>query len=202
MLLNGIALRRAPRAAAAARRFFRLRRYALATLNEIPSASASDSELAPAVWLGLLLSTAALLRTLWLLRTASARLGPTLHAEEPRSLPRALRLALVAGAIAALAATWREQGDALAPGVALVGVLAALAILTPSSDSQRVGEHGVRRGFDVRRFEELEEWRLTGEHLRWRLDGEWTACRLPVEQHAAMRAKLVALNPTRESRFN
>lgn len=163
--------------------------------------SGGESELAPALWMGLVLAALALLRTVWLLRTASARVGPLLHAEEPRSLARALRLALVSAALVALAVTWTEQGEGALACSALVGVLALLAWITPSSFSQRVGQHGVRRGFDVRRFEELEEWRLSGEHLRWKLDGEWTACRLPTEQHAALREKLVALVPSRESRF-
>jgi hypothetical protein len=59
----------------------------------------------------------------------------------------------------------------------------------------------VQRGWHARRLEELEEWRLTGEHLRFRLFGEWTAVPLAPEHHAAMRARLVACCAERESPF-
>ncbi len=170
-------------------------------MNEASTASGVDPSLTPALSLGLLLAALALVCVGGILWRSAARLGATLHIEEPRTWTRALRVACVCAGLLALATTWREQGDAAPLSAALLGVLSLLAFITPSGESQRVAEHGVRRGFDSKRFEELEEWRLTGEHLRWKLDGEWLACRAPTELHAALRAKLVALNPERESRF-
>jgi len=53
----------------------------------------------------------------------------------------------------------------------------------------------------VRRFEDLEEWRLTGDHLRWKLFGEWQACEVPSAESESLRTKLEQLIPDRESRF-
>lgn len=147
------------------------------------------------------LGVLALARTLLVMRAAAERLGPTLVAEEPRSPLKWLRLLLVAGAALALTLAWDEGAPGAYASAGLLAVTAALAHLTPSASSQRYCVHGVRRGFDARRFEELEEWRLAGEHLRWKLDGEWTSCRVPPELHADLRAKLGTLNPTGESRF-
>lgn len=164
--------------------------------------AAPDPSFAPATYLALGLGVLALARTIAVLRTAAVRLGPTLFAEEPRSLLRALRLALVAAAAIGLGLTWDPNAPGLFAACALLAVAAALAYVTPTAASQRYCEHGVRRGFDARRFEELEEWRLAGEHLRWKLDGEWISCRVPTELHAELRAKLAKLNPERESRFS
>lgn len=64
-----------------------------------------------------------------------------------------------------------------------------------------LGEHGVRRGWRSRRFEELEQWRLSGQHLRFRLDGEWTAVPCPPQAQAHVRAELERLNAGAESPF-
>ena len=93
---------------------------------------------------------------------------------------------------------------------AMVPLAPALGVLVPSlwifalhpADGDSVwGEEGVQRGWFARRYTEVEEWRLTGDHLRWKLKGSWVACRVPASEHAAMRAKLTALCPDRESRF-
>jgi hypothetical protein len=64
-----------------------------------------------------------------------------------------------------------------------------------------LGQTGVQRGWLSRRFEELEEWRLSGEHLRFRLQGEWTSVPCPPERQPELRAELLRLNPARESAF-
>jgi hypothetical protein len=84
---------------------------------------------------------------------------------------------------------------------ALVVLGIAVAILSPGSGDAVCGEEGVQRGWHARRLGELEEWRLAGSHLRFRLFGEWTAVPLAPEHHAAMRARLVAACPERESPF-
>jgi hypothetical protein len=76
-----------------------------------------------------------------------------------------------------------------------------LAFVSPSTSTAVLGEFGVQRGWHARRFESLEEWRLTGDHLRFRLFGEWTAVPCPPERQVALRAKLLALVPERESPF-
>lgn len=116
---------------------------------------------------------------------------------------RGFRLAaLVALALVAL---WLALAPTVVPKlpglVALALGMLAIAI-GPGFDDSVVAEHGVRRGFHARRFEELEEWRLIGDHLRWKLHGVWVASDLPKDQHAAMRETLVKLCPDRESRFN
>lgn len=82
----------------------------------------------------------------------------------------------------------------------LVGAL-VFAIVRPSFADRVSGTLGVRRGWQLLRHEELEEWRLIGEHLRFRLDGEWTAVPVPVERQAALRERLVSVAPDRESAF-
>lgn len=168
----------------------------------IATLAAAEPSFAPATFFALGLGLLALARTIGVLRAAERRLGPTLFAEEPRSLMRALRLGLVAAAALALALTWEAGAPGAYASSVLLVVAATLAYVTPTSASQRYCEHGVRRGFDARRFEELEEWRLAGEHLRWKLDGEWVSCRVPTALHAELRTKLAALNPERESRFS
>jgi len=64
-----------------------------------------------------------------------------------------------------------------------------------------LGESGVQRGFESRRLDELEEWRLAGDHLRFRLRGEWTSVPCPPESQPQLRATLMQLNPQRESPF-
>ena len=81
------------------------------------------------------------------------------------------------------------------------GVLATAAVMLLCTSGLRdtvLAENGVRAGWFVRRFEELEEWRLTGDHLRWRLFGEWQACEVPPDQRADLRAKLEQSHPELE----
>ncbi len=74
--------------------------------------------------------------------------------------------------------------------------------ISPGFLDSWLGSRGVCVGFHARRFEELDEWRLIGDHLRWRLFGVWIASDVPKERHAALREKLERLAPDRESRFN
>jgi len=83
--------------------------------------------------------------------------------------------------------------------VLLLGGL--MLMWTPGLRDSALGEGGVRAGWFVRPFAELEEWRLTGDHLRWRLFGEWQACEVPPDERESLRTKLEQLIPDRESRF-
>jgi hypothetical protein len=95
-------------------------------------------------------------------------------------------------------------GEGLTPlGLELAAAsAAALALwLLPSEADRVLGQAGVRIGYHVRRFAVLEEWRLSGDHLRLRLFGEWTAVRVPPEAMAGLRADLEREAKDRESRF-
>lgn len=81
----------------------------------------------------------------------------------------------------------------------LLGIL--IVWVSPGFQDAVLGELGVQRGWSARRFADLEEWRLTGDHLRFRMEGEWTAVPCPPAEQARVRAALVAANPAGESRF-
>jgi len=134
-------------------------------------------------------------------RRAAGKLGAIVVKEDPRSVPQILRWFAVAAALAALAATWSEQGDDSWLWGATLALAVGLLLLSPGPHRQRLGERGVQRGWDARRFDELEEWRVSGDHLRFKVDGEWTAARAPAALHAELREKLRRLRPDHESRF-
>lgn len=85
-------------------------------------------------------------------------------------------------------------------GLLLVPSLALVWFGTGFQDAI-LGDLGVQRGWHALRFEELEEWRLAGDHLRFRLHGEWTSVPCPPGRQPALRSALERLNPARESPF-
>ena len=89
----------------------------------------------------------------------------------------------------------------LTPVALCCGSALLLVFTTPSSKTAILGVGGVQRGWHARRFESLEEWRLTGDHLRFRLFGEWTSVPCPQERQSDLRATLTQLVPDRESPF-
>jgi hypothetical protein len=125
--------------------------------------------------------------------------GRQVHSERPGRARRAVALTAAAVAFAAVVARTGDGPAALA--IAVLALAAALFAFAPSLHDSVLGENGVRRGWHVRSFAELEEWRLTGDHLRWKLHGEWQACRVPRERSDALRRRLCELCPTRESAF-
>lgn len=151
------------------------------------------------LWWPLLLLAAALLANLALSLRRRAAAGVPRHAEAPGRFARRLwfgvPLVAVYGAIAA------EGTLPLLPA----GLVAAAALRLwwsmPGSKDAATGEAGVARGFEGRRLEELEEWRLTGDHLRFRLHGEWTSAPCPRDDQPWLRARLEQACPGRESRF-
>ena len=78
---------------------------------------------------------------------------------------------------------------------------ALLTWLAPGTNDRACGESGVFRGWNGYRFEQLESWRLTGEHLRFRVLGEWRAVEVPADRRARLRAILEREIPERESDF-
>lgn len=94
-----------------------------------------------------------------------------------------------------------DTGVPLSPALQVLAPAVMLTLLTPGLRDTALGEHGVRSSWYVRRFEELEEWRLTGEHLRWKLHGDWQAVAVPAERLDALRTTLETVAGDRESRF-
>ena len=151
-----------------------------------------EENLAGPLWfVSLLLAGAALFSDLWRARN-SRTVGPILVAERPRKLRKLLR-----GGILALAALVLVSGVVpLWPALSVLAFSAFLSFLYPGGGDSVVGARGVQVGWYARRFDEIEEWRLIGQHLRWRLRGEWVACSAPAELHARLRS---LLDPGRES---
>jgi hypothetical protein len=137
--------------------------------------------------------------TVLLFLRARAVVGPAISAERPGSVLRKSVLIGLQGLVlaAVLVADDLRPADVVPP----IALAMLLVVCTPGFDDATSGETGVRRGFYARRYEELEEWRLMGEHLRFRLFGEWTSAPLPASEHPRIRAKLESLCPERESQF-
>jgi hypothetical protein len=143
------------------------------------------------------LLAADLLATLVWMRRNRAKVGRVLHRVRRRRTTRAVIVALVAGA-AGIAVVARDQVP-LSVALVVLALAGLVLAISPGFLDTAYGELGVQRGWHARRFEELEEWRLIGQHLRWRLFGEWVATDVPVEFHPELRAKLERLGPESES---
>jgi hypothetical protein len=102
-------------------------------------------------------------------------------------------------ALAAIVVSW--EALPVFPALNLLVLASALFALSPGAQDAEVGEGGVRHGWSARTLTELEEWRLTGEHLRWKVRGEWVACHVAPERHARLRSLLSQACPERESAF-
>ncbi len=83
--------------------------------------------------------------------------------------------------------------------IAMLALSIALIAGCPGFQDSVWGDGGVQRGWYARRLENLEAWRLIGEHLRWKLFGEWVATDVPVSEHAALRLELEKRAPGREA---
>ena len=102
--------------------------------------------------------------------------------------------------IAACAMAWSEAN--LVPFLPMFVVGLLVNLLRPRELDRVTGTEGVRAGWNSRRYEELEEWRITGDHLRFKLFDQWTAVPLVVDAQAPIRERLRACAPERESAFN
>lgn len=141
-----------------------------------------------------LLVAAALLGAALVRARASRAHGAPVAAE----LARRPLLGIVAVAVAAVAVL---LGGADPLPLAVLFASAALWFLAPGAHDRVLGRLGVRRGWSVVRFDEVVEWRLTGDHLRVRLFGEWEAVPAPARDQAELRRVLEERAPGRESRF-
>ena len=131
------------------------------------------------------------------LRAARA-LGDHLHEEGGDGCAR-----LVTALGLAAATTWLVVAAGPPSPLATAAVVLAMLclLLRPSSALALCGTGGVQRGWMVRSFAELDEWRLAGAHLRFRIGSRWLAVELPPEHHEETRERLRARAPGRESPF-
>jgi hypothetical protein len=112
------------------------------------------------------------------------------------------RLVPLLGVAGGVGSAWLARADVpLLWSLPTLGLAALFLLVSPSALDRVTGRQGVRRGWYVRGFGELEEWRVTGDHLRFRLRGLWEAVPLARERQAEVEARLRALAPDRESRF-
>lgn len=136
----------------------------------------------------------------WILAArAQAKTGPVIAADRPGRSMRVGVLVVLLLAVLAWVVVTREIPLVPASIAVLLAILTV--VLTPGVDDAASGEEGVRRGWHGRSFAELEEWRLTGDHLRFRLFGEWTSVPLPSAEQPRIRERLLKLVPERESPF-
>lgn len=169
-----------------------------ATLS--PSALAAAPAVSAVLWgLAGWLGLGALIVTVWSAQSRAALGKVEVHVRRRLGVRVGLLVAYVATAAAALSLSAELPRAPLALDFAL-GLYVLL--VSPGFQDSKFGASGVQRGWHARRFAELEEWRLTGDHLRWKLFGTWVASDLPKERHAAAREKLVAVAADRESRFS
>ncbi len=147
----------------------------------------------------ILLLCVALTVTQVLSAIARVKLGAVIAADRRSETRRRIAIAILI--VALLTWTILDRGVWIVPVLLALGSAMLLVMTTPSAATAILGVGGVRRGWHARRFESLEEWRLTGDHLRFRLFGEWTSVPCPQERQAEIRAKLVELVPERESPF-
>ncbi|MEM7307395.1 MAG: hypothetical protein AAF682_12030 [Planctomycetota bacterium] len=113
--------------------------------------------------------------------------------------PRVLgALVILAGLGAAIAARGEiGLGYSLPP----LGLALMFVALRPGTADRVCGRDGVRRGWYVRALEELDEWRITGDHLRFRVRGQWEAVPLAAAEQASFETRLRDAIPDRESPF-
>ncbi len=87
------------------------------------------------------------------------------------------------------------------PSCALIVLSSAAMVLARYQRGGVCGDAGVRSGCFSCTYADLEEWRLTGEHLRFRVNEVWRAVSLPQPLHTEVRGRLESLAEGRESRF-
>ena len=124
------------------------------------------------------------------------RVGAVLH-EEAGPVTWTALYALSGVAVCVFAA----QSSAVIPGSILVALACVAALLSRRQRGQACGEAGVQRGCFSCAYEDVEEWRLTGDHLRFRVGEVWRAVALPDRFHPQVRSLLEARVGDLESRF-
>ena len=158
-----------------------------------------DLSIETLLFIPLVLLVPGLIATLAAVRRAQTIVGGVISEERPDKWTRRVLLGAPLAALLAIESMWGHLEDEHVLEPLLLGIL--LVWVTPGFQDAVLGELGVQRGWFARRFADLEEWRLTGDHLRFKLDGEWTSVPCPPGEQARIRETLLAVNPAGESRF-
>lgn len=158
-----------------------------------------DLSIETLLFLPLLLLVPALIATLTVAKRAQTTVGGVISEERPNRWTRRVLLGAPLAAVLALESMWGHLPQELVLESLLLGIL--VVWVTPGYHDAVLGELGVQRGWFARRFADLEEWRLAGDHLRFKLDGEWTSVPCPPGDQARIRETLLTVNPAGESRF-
>ena len=124
--------------------------------------------------------------------------GAPLHRSERGTHLRglgALFLVLVA------LATRAGSGDAPPWALPILAATLVCTWLLPQESEFVYGEGGLSVGWTIVGWSDLEEWRMTGEHLRFRLNGRWRALPIPAAKREELRAILEEKSAAAESPF-
>jgi len=167
--------------------------------EEILAQTTPDQLVAMGLFVPILMAAIGLLVAQILSGLARVKVGAVIAAERPGTATR--RIVMTVLILAILAWILVQPGVWPVPVLLCLGIAQLLVFTTPGGQDAVLGEGGVQRGWHARRFESLEEWRLTGDHLRFRLFGEWTSVPCPPDHQFSLRSKLVQLVPERESPF-
>lgn len=141
------------------------------------------------------------------------RVGEVLHAEPGSILVCSLYelacaaacvLVLLSGLGVLVTGPWAILGAAeLCPLFGSLIALSGTAMALAQAQRRGVcGGAGVQSGCFSYPYGDLEEWRLTGDHLRFRVGEVWRAVSLPQALHAEVRGLLETNAEGRESRFS
>jgi hypothetical protein len=133
-------------------------------------------------------------------RQANLYVGEDLHRESSAGVVQA-RIAALAGVGLALSFALAAGELPLALSLPTLALTVLLLWLSPSAATGRIGRFGVQRAWDVHGYNELQEWRLAGEHFRFRVDDRWFAVALPASKHAQLEAELELHAPDRRSPY-
>ena len=145
--------------------------------------------------------------------TARERVGRVLYAERGSILAVAVYLGIGVGVLVAvvlclfgllMTGGWMIPEITmpyLAAGALVILSLAAVVLAQPQGGGA-CGTEGVRSGSWAHAYRDLDEWRLTGDHLRFRAGEVWRAVKLPANLHEEVRERLETLAGGRESRFS
>jgi hypothetical protein len=150
-----------------------------------------------AAWAGLGIGIAA---AVTVRRQATLYVGEVLHRESPAAVTQ-FRIAALVGVGAALSCALASGELSLGLSLPTLALTTLLIWLLPVAAAGQIGRFGVQKGWAVHGHNELQEWRLTGEHFRFRVDDRWFALALPASRHALLEAELELHAPERRSSY-
>jgi hypothetical protein len=122
--------------------------------------------------------------------------GNTLHVV--RGSRRLRVVAVLLCGLVAVVVLSSETADSISALCAL-GLAALTAWVAPGLEDMVLGRDGVRRGWQARSFDQLEGWRLEGQHLRFLVHGELVAVEVPREHMAPVNELLLERRPEQQN---